>query len=424
MKVLIVGNGGREHALLWKLSQDEPAAEFYITRGNGGTGRLATHLSCSPADVEAITGFCTREKPDLVVIGPELPLERGLSDRLLDAGVPVFGPTRAAARIETSKSFAKRLMRKYGIPTADFEIFSSFEKAASYVKAQKTPLVIKASGLAAGKGAIVCEGTADALDALRTLMVEKIFGEAGTEVVIEERLFGEELSFFVLTDGDTALPLAPSQDHKRACDGDEGPNTGGMGAYAPVSLATASLVSQVMDEIIGPTIAAMREEGHPYRGVLYAGLMITASGPRVIEFNARFGDPEAQVNLPLLSSNLLTLMQSIAAGRIGESGLCFSASSAVCVVMASKGYPGDYETGKEIRIPEGIENDSLIIFHAGTAVKDGRLLTSGGRVLGITGLGDDTGAARDRCYVAVESVRFEGRQFRNDIALREIKRSK
>jgi phosphoribosylamine--glycine ligase len=422
MKVLIVGNGGREHALLWKLSRDEPAAEFFITQGSGGTGKLAKSVPLPPTDVEGIVAFCLKEKPDLVVVGPELPLELGLSDRLTGLGISVFGPTKAAARMETSKSFAKELMRKYDIPTASFEIFTSFEQASSYVRAQKVPLVVKASGLAAGKGAIVCEGERDALDALHRVMVEKIFGEAGNEVVVEERLFGEELSFFVLTDGARVLPLSPSQDHKRIYDEDKGPNTGGMGAYAPVSIATASLMKRVMDEIVVPTITAMREEGHPYRGVLYAGLMLTREGPRVIEFNARFGDPEAQVNLPLLSSNLLGLMHDISSGTLREGKLRFEKASAVCVVMASRGYPGDYEKGKLIHIPDGIEKEDLVIFHAGTTAKDGRLITSGGRVLGVTALGKSIAEARDRCYEAVEEIRFEGRHFRKDIAHREIER--
>lgn len=422
MKILIVGNGGREHALLWKLARDAPSARFSITLGNGGTGRLARAIPLSPTDVEGLTGFCLAEKPDLVVVGPELPLELGLSDRLVGLGVPVFGPTRAASRIETSKSFAKNLMRKYGIPTAPFEAFTSFEAAASYVKARKVPLVVKASGLAAGKGAIVCEAERDALEALHSLMVEKAFGEAGSEVVVEDRLFGEELSFFVLTDGRRALPLSPSQDHKRLRDDDKGPNTGGMGAYAPVSIATDVLTRRVMDEIVTPTLRALRDEGHPYRGVLYAGLMLTPDGPKVIEFNARFGDPEAQVNLPLLSSSLLDLMLEIAAGDLKTRELRFEEASAVCVVIASRGYPGEYEKGKQIEIPAGIETDRLVIFHAGTAERDGQILTSGGRVLGVTAIGKNIADAREGCYEAVEKIRFDGMHFRRDIGRREMER--
>ncbi len=422
MKVIIVGNGGREHILLWKLKRDEPSIDCFMTIGNGGTEGLARSVPIAPTDVDGITDFAVREGVDLVVVGPEAPLELGLTDRLHRERIPVFGPSKAAARIETSKSFAKSLMKKYGIPTADFETFTSREEAAACIRDLARPLVVKASGLAAGKGAIVCDDTDQALEALDKIMVERSFGEAGDEVVIEERLEGEELSFFVLTDGETVLPLSPSQDHKRVYDGDEGPNTGGMGAYAPVSIATPELRDRVLREIIEPTIEAMNREGCPYRGVLYAGLMITGSGPQVIEFNARFGDPEAQVNLPLISSSLLEIMLRIASGDLQGTRMEFREEHAVCVVMASGGYPESYEKGKTVEIPAGIESDRVMVFHAGTKREDGRLVTSGGRVLGVTALGHGIEEARDRSYEAVERIRFEGCHFRRDIAYRELER--
>jgi phosphoribosylamine--glycine ligase len=422
MRILIIGNGGREHALLWKLHGDEPAAEFFITLGNGGTHRLAREVGIQPTDCDGIMDFSKREKIDLVVVGPEVPLELGLTDRLRSEGVRVFGPGRAAARIETSKSFAKKLMRKYGIPTAAFETFTSYEKAASYIRDQDRPLVVKASGLAAGKGALVCESPGEALAALSMIVNEKAFGEAGSEVIVEEKLEGEELSFFVLTDGEKILPLPPSQDHKRIFDGDKGPNTGGMGAYAPVSIATPPLEKKILDEVVTPVLRALREEGCPYGGVLYSGLMINEKGPAVIEFNARFGDPEAQVVLPLISSNLVRIMCEVSDGTLESRSLELKTSHAVCVVLASGGYPGAYERGKEIHIPEDIESEELIVFHAGTIRKNGALLTSGGRVLGVTSLGQNIGEARERCYRAVGRVRFEGCHYRTDIASREMVR--
>jgi len=422
MKILIVGNGGREHTLLWKLHGDEPEAQFYITIGNGGTQKLARSLDLEPTDVDGIVGFSTAEKMDLVVVGPEIPLELGLTDRLNTDGVLTFGPSKAAAEIETSKAFAKNLMRKYGIPTADFEVFTSFEKAVDYVKSRDVPLVVKASGLAAGKGAIVCDSPDEAVSALENIMKVKVFGDAGSEVVLEERLEGEELSFFVLTDGEKVLSLSPSQDHKRAYDGDEGPNTGGMGAYAPVSIATPDLTGDILKGIVGPTIEAMREEGRPYRGILYVGLMLTEKGPMVIEFNARFGDPEAQVNLPLLSSNLVELMCGVASGKLDADTLSFEEASAVCVVLASGGYPGSYKKGEIVDIPGDIESKRLMIFHAGTSLEDRVLVTSGGRVLGVTALGNSIGEAREECYAAVERIKFDNCHFRTDIAARELAR--
>jgi phosphoribosylamine--glycine ligase len=423
MKIFIVGNGGREHTLLWKLKRDEPGAKVFITLGNGGTHHLADAVDLKPTDIEGVVNFSLEESVDLVVVGPELPLELGLTDRLNAENVPVFGPSRAAAQIETSKAFAKNLMKKYGIPTADFRTFSSFEDAVEYVKKKDRPMVVKASGLAAGKGAIVCDSPAEVVDALEMIMVRKAFGDAGDQVVVEERLEGEELSFFVLTDGERALPLSPSQDHKRAYDGDEGLNTGGMGAYAPVSIATSALTDSILDSIVAPTIHALKEEGRPYRGVLYTGLMLTDDGPMVIEFNARFGDPEAQVILPLLSSNLVELMLEISSGRFVTKQLGFEDAHAVCVVMASGGYPGSYEKGNSVSIPAGIESDKLMIFHAGTTLDGDIVRTSGGRVLGVTALGKSVREAKDACYDAVRRIEFENCFYRNDIAGREIARA-
>ena len=425
MKILIVGNGGREHALLWKLHRDAPSAEFSITRGNGGTAPFATHLPFDPADIGGIATWASGEHVDLAVIGPEAPLAEGLADTLQQRGVPAFGPSRQAVAIEASKAFAKDVMRQAGVPTAEYEVFADAEGAQAYIRARGAPIVVKASGLAAGKGAIVCNTEEEALHAVDRMLREHDFGQAGQQVVIEERMMGEELSVFALTDGRDVALMKPSQDHKRAGEGDTGPNTGGMGAYAPVRIATDELLHEVRERILLPTLEEMRRRDRTFRGLLYAGLMLTSSGPRVVEFNARFGDPEAQVVLPIMESSLLEPIRTIAGGgSVRGLDLEWKPSAAVTTVLASGGYPGSYTKGREITIPAGLEDEEeLLVFHAGTSRKDGRLITSGGRVLAVTGLGATVADAAIRSREGAERVEFQGRQFRRDIAWREIERA-
>ena len=425
MRILIVGNGGREHALLWKLRRDAPAAGFFATRPNAGMAGMARAVDIAPTDVEALTSWAESHRMDLVVIGPEVPLALGLADRLEAAGVPAFGPSRAAARIESSKAFAKDLMSAAGVPTADYRVFTDAARAEAHVMQGGGPCVVKASGLAAGKGAIVCDDPDEACVAIRQMLVEGSMGDAGREVVIEERMTGEELSVFALADGERAIPLVASQDHKRVGEGDTGPNTGGMGAYAPVSLATDNLIARVGDEILDPVLQALAEAGCPFRGLLYAGLMLTDEGPRVVEFNCRFGDPETQVVLPLLEGSLLDPMMAIADG----SGLAghragTARGAAVTTVLAAEGYPGSYRTGAAMEIPASLADDpDVLLFHAGTRHHEGAVLTAGGRVLAATGLGSTLAEAAERSRSAACEISFEGRYFRSDIGWRELARS-
>jgi phosphoribosylamine---glycine ligase len=425
MKILIVGNGGREHAILWKLRKDAPDATFYITRGNGGTAGLATTVPLSPTEIQPLAGWAVREGIDLTVVGPEIPLSEGIVDHFSDQGLTIFGPSRAAAELEASKAFAKGLMRRHGIPTADFEVFSELGPARAYVKALGGPVVVKASGLAAGKGAIVCEGTDAALQALDEILGTGTFGSAGEQVVIEEFMVGEELSVFALCDGEQLVTLLPAQDHKRLGEGDAGPNTGGMGAYAPVSIATPELLARVEAEVLRPTLQAMAEEGRPYRGILYAGLMITTAGPRVVEFNCRFGDPEAQAVLPLLESSFLDLLLAVSRGRLESvASPTWKKGAAVTTVLASRGYPGEYRSGLPIRIPPDLEDEEgITVFHAGTDREGSRLVTAGGRVLSVTAVAPTVAEAAARSRAAAEHIEFDGRTFRRDIGWREIQRS-
>jgi len=423
MKILIVGNGGREHALLWRLAHDRPDASYLITRGNPGTESLARSIDVDPADVDAVVAVAAELEVDLTVVGPEAPLAAGLVDKLQARGLLAFGPRLQAARIESSKVFAKQLMKSIGVPTASFETFTDLDQALDYVEAGPESCVVKADGLAAGKGSIVCRSKEEARRALRAIMQEKAFGAAGEAVVIEELMQGEELSVLALTDGENILPLVPSQDHKPVGEGDTGPNTGGMGAYAPVSIAGPQLVDEVVRRIMEPVVAELARRGSPYRGCLYAGLMLGTEGPRVVEFSCRFGDPEAQVVLPLLEGDLVELMQEAAAGSLAGASASGKPGAAVCVVLASGGYPGKYEKGKPITIGKELEHsDEILIFHAGTSRKDSRLVTSGGRVLGVTGLGSDVASAAKKAYSAVEMISFEGMYCRRDIAYREINR--
>ena len=425
MKILIVGNGGRESALLWTLRRDAPAAEFFVTRANGGMAG-ATSLPLAADEIQALAAWVETNRVDLTVVGPEAPLAEGIVDHFQAHGLCAFGPCKAAAEIESSKAFAKGLMQRHGIPTAAFACFSDLAAAEACVLAASTKLVVKASGLAAGKGVVVADEPRQALEAVREMLGGGAYGLAGQEVVIEERMAGEELSVFALTDGKHVVAMLPAQDHKRIGEGETGPNTGGMGAYAPVSIATPGLLDRVQREILEPTVAALAKEGRPFRGLLYVGLMLTDEGPRVVEFNCRFGDPETQAVLPLLRSSLLEPLHEIArGGSIEGLALDWSAGAAVTTVLASHGYPGEYRTGAPIDLPSDLEaSGDVIVFHAGTRRgDDGRLLTSGGRVLAVTGLAPTVAMAAEKSRAAAERIHFEGRYFRRDIAHREVERA-
>ncbi|HEX2076434.1 MAG TPA: phosphoribosylamine--glycine ligase [Longimicrobium sp.] len=426
MKILVVGNGGREHALLWKLRRDAPDAELFVTKANGGMEGLARSVPLAPGELQALAGWAEQNAVDLTVVGPDNPLADGIVDHFTTHGLRVFGPTRAAAQIESSKAFAKALMQRHGIPTAAFQVFDDPAAAEGYVREVGGPLVVKASGLAMGKGVIVCDDAAQAVAAVREMMEGAAFGTAGAQVVVEERMTGEELSVFALTDGENVVTMPASQDHKRVGEGETGPNTGGMGAYAPVSIATPELMARVEAEILRPAVAAMAAEGHPFRGLLYAGLMVTAGGPKVVEFNARFGDPETQALLPLLHSSLLEPIRAIASGEsVAGTVLEWSPGAAATTVLASAGYPGDPVTGVPIRIPAEVERrEDVVLFHAGTRrTEEGGLVTSGGRVLAVTALAPTVAEAAERSRAAAESITFDGRHYRRDIGWREIRRA-
>lgn len=421
MRILIVGGGGREHALAAKLRADAPQATLFTAPGNPGTESLGTNVPLSSDDLSGLASFADGERIDLTVVGPEAPLAAGIAAVFADRRLPLFGPGREAARIESSKAFAKALMRDSGVPTADFRTFREAQPALEYLSTREMPVVVKASGLAAGKGAIVCEDRREAESAVRDMLIGDVFGEAGHEIVIEEFLHGRELSVFFLTDGATAIPLVASRDHKRRFEGDRGANTGGMGAYAPVADGTPELIDRVRREIAEPVLEALARHGCPYRGFLYAGLMLTAEGPRVIEFNCRMGDPEAQVVLPLTRSGLAEPMLAIARGET-ISGWTAEATgdSALCTVVVSGGYPGPHDTGIPIWIPADLEGPGVRLFHAGTASRDGQLVTAGGRVFGVTGVGPTLAEAAIRSREAASLIRFEGAGWRSDIGHSEI----
>jgi len=423
VRVLLVGGGGREHALAWKLAQSPKLARLVAAPGNPGIARYGDCVAIEDSAIEAMVELAARERADLVVIGPERPLALGLADRLRGAGFQVFGPSRAAARLESSKVFAKDLMARHGIPTARFRTFDEAAAARAYCRELGAPLVVKADGLAAGKGAIVCHTPAEADRALALCFEQRAFGEAGLRVVIEEFMAGEEASFFVFSDGQRALPLAAAQDHKTIFDDDEGPNTGGMGAYSPAPVMDDPMQARVMEEIVRPTIEAMHAEGVPFQGVLYVGLMITTEGPRVVEFNCRFGDPECQAILPRLDDDLLPLLAGVASGGGLPPALRWRADASICVVLASGGYPGAYATGEIIRgVAEAEREPGVVVFHAGTAVRDGHLVTAGGRVLGVQALGRDIADGIARAYTAIGRIGFERMHFRKDIGRKAVGR--
>jgi phosphoribosylamine--glycine ligase len=427
MRILVVGGGGREHALLWALRRDAPQATLFCLPGNAGTASLATNLPGKPTDVDEVARAARDNRADLVVVGPEGPLAAGLVDRLAKDGIPAFGPTAAAARIESSKTFAKELMTRHGVPTARFETFTDFGAASRYIARHAEPLVVKASGLAFGKGAIVCPTRAQATAAAAAMLKDASLGSAGAEILVEEHLEGEELSVLAMTDGEHFAVLPPAQDHKRLRDGDEGPNTGGMGAYCPVGIASPGLLKRVADEVFTPVLLALRDAGAPYRGVLYAGLMIRKDGsPVVIEFNCRFGDPEAQAILPTLPGGTLPVLRMIAEGGWMPPGhtLGDARHAAVATVLAAAGYPDAPRLGAAISIPPHLEEDpSLHVFHAGTSRgADGSLRVAGGRVLAVTATGATVAEAAAKSRAAAEAVSFEGKQLRRDIGWREIAR--
>lgn len=425
MRILVVGGGGREHALCWALARSPSCTALYCAPGNAGTKACADSVAIAAEDIDRLVDFAWQQAIDLVVIGPEAPLVAGLADRLEEAGIAAFGPSAAAARLEGSKAFMKDLCARHGIPTAAYGRFTDLEQARAYLYRQGAPIVVKADGLAAGKGVTVAMTLEEAEAALEDALVSGRFGDAGGEVVIEDFLEGEEVSFFALCDGTTARPLASAQDHKRAHDGDKGPNTGGMGAYSPAPLMTETLQARVMSEIIEPTIAAMAAEGHPYQGVLYAGLMVTPEGePRLLEYNVRFGDPECQILMLRLESDLAALLQATTEGRLAEAEIRWRAESAITVVLAARGYPGGYAKGETIH---GLEDAAAVqgvtLFHAGTSeAPDGAILSAGGRVLSVCALGADLATARERAYKAIDCIDWPGGFYRRDIAWRALER--
>ncbi len=421
MRVLVIGGGGREHALAWKIAQSSLVKKVYCAPGNAGTRSVAENVNISVDRIDELMQFALTNGVGLTVVGPEQPLVAGIVDQFEESGLRVFGPSAQAAEIEGSKVFCKNLMKKYGIPTADYYSFDSVEDAVKIFSTETGPVVVKASGLAAGKGVIICNSSKEARAAVESIMQDKAFGDAGNEVVVEEFLEGQEVSLLAFTDGKTVLPLESAQDHKAAFDGDMGPNTGGMGAYSPAPVFTDDLKRKVMGEIMTPTVHAMAREGRTYKGILYAGLMLTSSGPRVLEFNARFGDPETQPILMRMQSDIVPLFEACIDSTLGECSLEWKKESTVCVVMAAKGYPASYEKGKEIRGLEAAgEQKDVVVFHAGTRAEGDRVLTSGGRVLGVTALGTDTGAAIESAYSAVGKIEWDGIHYRKDIGKKAV----
>ncbi len=412
--VLVIGSGGREHALACKLGQSPSVERVYVAPGNAGTAVIAENVPIAEDDFAGLIAFVRKKRIGLTAVGPEVPLANGIVDQFQAAGLPIFGPTQAAAQLEASKAFAKAFMQEMGIPTAKAAVFTDYEEAREYLAQNPGPAVIKASGLAAGKGVIVCDNTAQAETALQEIMLDRAFGGAGDEVLIEERMAGPELSLLVLTDGGTAVPLLPARDHKRIFDGDRGPNTGGMGAYAPLPDVSPELIEEIMATIVRPTIRGMAERGTPYVGVLYAGLMLTSSGPQVIEFNCRFGDPETQVVLPMLDGDLAEIMLACIEGRLSPEMARFHSGACVTVVLAAPGYPGPYPKGLPITGLDSVPED-VLVFHAGTKMENGQVVTSGGRVLAVSARGEGLSTAVARVYTAVQQIHFAGVHYRRDI---------
>lgn len=423
MKVLVIGGGGREHALVWKIAQSPLVGKVYCAPGNPGIGLIAENVPLAVDDLDGLAAFATEQAIDLTVVGPELPLSLGIVDRFEEKGLLIFGARRNAAIIEASKAFSKDLMNKYQVPTAAYDVFTEVEPAVAFIDRVGVPIVVKADGLAAGKGVIIAHTREEAVGAVTDMLSGNAFGDAGSRVVIEEFLTGEEASFLAFTDGKNIIPLASAQDHKAVFDGDTGPNTGGMGAYSPAPVVTAAIHDKVMAEVMRRTVDGMAAEGRPYRGVLYAGLMINGDQVKTLEFNARFGDPECQPLLMRMKSDIVPVLLAVARGDLSGIELEWHDKAAVCVVMAAGGYPADYRKGDEIRgLEDAARMDDLFVFHAGTSRKDGRIVTSGGRVLGVTALGATVGEAIDRAYRGVAAISWDGVHYRTDIGAKALTR--
>ncbi len=421
MKVLIIGSGGREHVLAWKLKKSPLVKEIYCAPGNGGIAAIAQCVDIEATDIERLAGFAKEKKVDLTVVGPEAPLVAGIVDFFEQQNLKIFGPSQKAARLEGSKVFAKEFMRKFNIPTAPFKAFDDKDEALEFLTVSPLPLVVKADGLAAGKGVFICTKIQEAREAVEQIMGQKIFKEAGSRIIIEECLIGEEASILAISDGKNYVILDSSQDHKRIFDDDLGPNTGGMGAYSPAPVITEELLRKIGMQIVDPVIRGMNKQGTPFKGVLYAGLMMTDEGPMVLEFNVRFGDPEAQAILPRMKNDLAEILQSISEGHLEKVKMDWDKRSCVCVVMTSGGYPGEYETGKEIKGLDTVKDSHTVVFHAGTKKEDSKIVTAGGRVLGVTSLGETIEQAIERVYNAVEKIKFERCFFRRDIGAKALK---
>ena len=419
MRVLVIGGGGREHALVWKIRQSPKVTDIYCAPGNAGTAEIAKNVPIPADQIDQLLEFAEKNDIGLTVVGPEQPLVMGIVDRFEEKGLRVFGPTARAAELEGSKAFSKDIMKKYGLPTAEYKTFTSHELAQRYFDKETGPMVVKASGLAAGKGVILCRNAEEGLKAVDTIMKDKSFGEAGDQVVIEEFLEGQEVSVLAFSDGNTVLLMDSAQDHKAAWDGDQGPNTGGMGAYSPAPVFTDIMRQKVRDKIMLPLVRAMKSEGRPYKGILYAGLMLTTMGPKILEFNARFGDPETQPLLVRMASDIVPLFEACIDGTLDQCELEWKPVTSVCVVMAAKGYPGPYEKGKEISgLDEAGALPDVVVFHAGTKEEGGKVLTSGGRVLGVTATGADAPSAIKKAYEAVAKIKWDGIHYRKDIGHR------
>ena len=421
MRVLVIGSGGREHALVWKLKQSPKVKEIFALPGNPGIKEIAQLVDIKIDELDKILSFAQKEQIDLTVVGPEVPLTNGIADMFAQKGLKLFGPSKKAAEIESSKAFAKDLMKKYNIPTAHYQVCEDAKSAKDYIKEKGVPIVVKADGLAAGKGVIVAMTMTEALDAVDSIMDGVEFGNAGARVVIEEYLEGEETSILAFSDGTTVVPMVPAQDHKRVFDGDEGPNTGGMGAYAPAPVADEYVQNEALEKVLKPVLKAMQQEGRFYQGCLYAGLIVTKEGIKVIEFNARFGDPETQVVLPLLNGDLAEIMLACTNGTLDKVSIQWSSEAAVCIILASGGYPGKYVADVEVKgLLEAGEISNVTVFHAGTKVKEEHIVTAGGRVLGITALDNNIKNAQERAYNAVGKLSFQNMHYRKDIAWRAM----
>ena len=421
MKVLVIGSGGREHSIVWKIAQSPLVSKIFCAPGNPGISELAECINITVDQTDQLCEFAVEENIDLTVVGPEAPLVDGIVDIFNEHGLKVFGPDKKAAILEDSKVFSKSLLKKHGIPTADFKCFDDYQQARCYIASKEAPIVVKADGLSKGKGVFVCKTNDEALQAIDSIMKDKVFGEAGDQVVIEECLIGEEISLLAFTDGKNIVAMESSQDHKTVFDGDTGPNTGGMGAYSPVPLMTDELYLQVEKEILVPTVHAMNREERPYKGVIYIGLMITDAGPRVLEYNVRLGDPEAQVILSRMKSDIVQIMLATISEDLDKVDLEWYSQASVCVVMASGGYPGSYDNGKEITGLDSLKNqDGISVFHAGTKSANGKIVTNGGRVLGVVACGEDIEDAQKNVYEAVSKISFDGVHYRRDIASKAI----